>query len=96
MEAEMRAMEETMTSVSGMKERRWKVDAEAMSLSIALRRGGKRVSRVSGMILKVDFYRRMEREVVRDGWWELGRDVLGSFLNWIWSGGRIVWMKWIE
>ena len=38
----------------------------------------------------------MEREVVRDGWWELGRDVLGSFLNWIWSGGRIVWMKWIE
>jgi hypothetical protein len=45
MEAEMRAMEETMTSVSWMKERRWKVDAEAMSLSIALRRGGKRVSR---------------------------------------------------
>jgi hypothetical protein len=50
MEAEMRAMEETMTSVSWMKERRWKVDAEAMSLSIALRRGGKRVSRGNGLV----------------------------------------------
>ena len=48
MEAEIRAMQETMTSVSGMKERRWKVDAEAMSLSIELRSGGKRVSRAKG------------------------------------------------
>lgn len=45
MEAEMRAMQETMVSVSGMKARRWKVDAEVTSLSIALRRGGKRVSK---------------------------------------------------
>jgi len=45
MDAEMRAMQETMASVSGMKARRWKVDAEVMSLSIALRRGGNRVSR---------------------------------------------------
>lgn len=38
-------MQETMVSVSGMKERRWKVDAEVTSLSIALRSGGKRVSK---------------------------------------------------
>ena len=43
----MRAMHETMTSVSVMKERRWKVDAEVMSLSIAARRGGNRVSRAN-------------------------------------------------
>jgi len=41
-------------------------------------------------------YHKLEREAVLDEWWELGRDVLRSCLNWSWSGGRIVSMKWIE